>query len=215
MKAKPAEVTPRGEQWVYELKWDGMRVVLFIAAGKVRAQSSNLRDVSASYPELASLGTLNEDFESVVLDGEIVAFDDGRPSFNALQSRMHVADPSEASRRSASTPVLFVAFDLLHLNGHDTTSLPLHNRRSLLQQINDENPAWTISEQYHDDDLDSLLDVVVDRGSRASWQSESTRSTNRGGDRRTGSKSKLACARSSSSRAGGAAKVTARAASAP
>ena len=102
----------------------------------VRLQSSNGRDVTVSFPELQSLSELAENFDGLVLDGEIVAFNaEGQPSFNALQQRIHVSDPADAARRAAHTPVMFVAFDLLHLNGHDTMALPLANRRTLLEQI--------------------------------------------------------------------------------
>lgn len=165
MKGK-ADTLPTGDQWVYELKWDGMRVVVFISPGPnstVRLQSSNERDVTVSFPELQALASLGENFNGLVLDGEIVAFSGAKPSFNTLQSRMHVADPTEAKRRSATTPVIFVAFDLLHLDGHDTMSLPLANRRTLLEQIGDDDPAWTICDQYVDN-VDGLLDVVTESG---------------------------------------------------
>lgn len=168
MKGK-ADSLPRGDQWVYELKWDGMRVVAFITRGaagsdnQVRLQSSNGRDITNSFPELQALGGLADLFDGLVLDGEIVAFADGKPNFNTLQSRMHVTDPIDAARRSATTPVLFVAFDLLHLDGHDTLGLPLENRRALLEQISDDDPCWTICEQ-HTDNVDGLLQAVIDSG---------------------------------------------------
>ena len=155
---------PTGDNWVYELKWDGMRVIVFFepdAADQVRLQSSNGRDVTVSFPELQSLAALGENLDGLVLDGEIVAFGpEGQPSFNALQQRMHVSDPADAARRAAHTPVMFVAFDLLHLNGHDTMALPLENRRTLLEQIVEPGDHWRICEQ-HTDDPQALLDVVI------------------------------------------------------
>lgn len=163
MKGKSGEI-PRGDRWVYELKWDGMRVVAFISGGDtptVRLQSSNGRDVTHSFPELHALADLGTHFDGLVLDGEIVAFDGDKPSFNVLQTRMHVADPNDAARRAGITPVLFVAFDLLHLDGHDTMALPLVNRRALLEQISDDDPTWTICEQ-HADNIDGLMQAVVE-----------------------------------------------------
>lgn len=164
MKGK-ADALPRSDAWVYELKWDGMRVLAFITrtadGGSVRLQSSNGRDITASFPELESLGELADLFNGLVLDGEIVAFDGAVPSFNKLQTRMHVADPEDARRRAKHTPVLFVAFDLLHLDGHDTMALPLEDRRALLEAIDDDDPCWTICEQ-HEDNVDGLLQAVVD-----------------------------------------------------
>lgn len=163
MKGVSGEL-PHGGDWRYELKWDGMRVLAFIepsGAHPVRLQSSNERDVTAGFPELAAMAEIGEGLDSLVLDGEVVAFGaDGRPSFHMLQQRMHVTDPVDAARRSAQTPVIFVAFDLLHLNGHDTMGLPLSDRRTLLEQVVDAGASWRVCEQ-HDDDPQALLDVVI------------------------------------------------------
>lgn len=164
-----ADAVPRGAQWVYELKWDGMRIIAFIERGhhgepnRVRLQSSNSRDVTNSYPELQNLAPLADHFDGLVLDGEVVAFRDAKPSFNTLQTRMHVTDPADAARRAAITPVVFVAFDLLHLDGHDTMALPFVNRRALLEQLSDDDPCWTVCEQ-HGDNVDGLLDAVIESG---------------------------------------------------
>lgn len=158
MKAQPADTTT-GDNWVYELKWDGMRQLLFITADGVRVQSSNERNVTASFPELAAMTSLLGGMSGVVLDGEAVAFDDdGRPSFSAMQRRMHITDPAEAKRRATTTPLLFVAFDVLHVDGHDTFALPLTNRRALLDQLVEDGPNWQRGSQH--DDLAPLLDVV-------------------------------------------------------
>ena len=168
MKGK-ADTLPRGDRWVYELKWDGMRVLAHISAGQggetvpVRLQSSNERDVTRSFPELQDLATLGDLYDGLVLDGEIVAFRDGKPSFHELQNRMHITDTHEATRRSRTTPVLFVVFDLLYMNGHDTMSLPFEDRRALLEQIADDDPCWTVCEQHHDN-VDGLLQAVTDSG---------------------------------------------------
>jgi len=167
MKGK-ADTLPQSDAWVYELKWDGMRAAIFIGRNadgepSVRVQSSNGRDVTHSFPDLEPLAELGQHFDALVLDGEIVAFAGSKPSFNRLQSRMHVADRAEAVRRSAITPVVFVAFDLLHLNGHDTMGLPFENRRRLLEQIDDELPCWTVCEQ-HTDNVQGLLEAVTESG---------------------------------------------------
>jgi bifunctional non-homologous end joining protein LigD len=78
-----------------------------------------------------------------VLDGEIVAFDDdNRPSFGALQERMHVVDPNRARRLSQQTPVAFLAFDVLHLDGRPTTALPYEERRELLGSLSLGGDHW-------------------------------------------------------------------------
>ena len=162
MKAVPGEL-PEGDGWSHEIKWDGMRIVAFIDDDGLRLQSSNLLDATASFPELSGLIDATADFESLILDGEVVAFtDDGRPSFGRLQDRMHIKDPAEAERRSRANPVSYVIFDLLHLNGTDTMALPLSDRRRLLEQVIDDGPHWRLTDVHHEGAGD-LLAVVTEQ----------------------------------------------------
>ena len=118
MLAVAGKLPADDENWAFEIKWDGVRAILFVEGGRVRAQSRNDLDVTVSFPELADIGEFLG-MTTCVLDGEIVALgEDGRPSFSRLQRRMHVANQREAQRRSLSDPVSFVAFDLLYLDGH-------------------------------------------------------------------------------------------------
>ena len=134
MKATAGEL-PVGEDWSYEVKWDGMRALSFVEGGSIRVQSANLRDVTVSWPELQGLPAALQ-VGAVLLDGELVATDEqGRPSFGRLQQRMHVAAPVEAARRANEVPVSYVVFDVLHLDGHDLMPLPLTDRRRLLQEL--------------------------------------------------------------------------------
>ena len=76
--------------WAFEIKWDGVRAVATADGGSVRLESRNLRDVTAQYPEVRRLGDASSARVDVVLDGELVAFDDeGRPDFQRLQGRIH------------------------------------------------------------------------------------------------------------------------------
>ncbi len=96
MKATTSTSLPTGEGWTFEIKWDGMRALVFVEGGQLRVQSSNLIDVTAGWPDLAGLpDALGA--PAALLDGELVATDDqGRPSFGRLQQRMHIADAAEA-----------------------------------------------------------------------------------------------------------------------
>jgi bifunctional non-homologous end joining protein LigD len=161
MKATSGEL-PLGAGWAYEVKWDGMRALCFIDGPSLRVQSYNERDVTASWPELAGLpGAVLA--TTAVLDGELVATDaDGRPDFGLLQQRMHVTDAGEVGRRAALVPVSYVAFDLLHLDGHDLTALALSDRRRLLDQVLEPGPRWRCSPLH--DDGPALLDAATERG---------------------------------------------------
>lgn len=161
MKAT-AGAMPTGEGWTFEVKWDGMRILAFIEDGSVRLQSANERDVTVSWPELATLPSAVPATQAL-LDGELVATDEaGRPSFGRLQQRMHIANAAEAARRSAEVPVSYVVFDLLHLDGHDLTSLPLSDRRRLLDQLLDPGPTWRVSPLHEDGP--ALLEAARDHG---------------------------------------------------
>ena len=142
MLATPSPALPGDDRnWAYELKWDGVRLVVFVEGGRVRAQSRNSLDVTGSYPELRDLGeTLGS--RQVILDGEVVAFDErGRPSFARLQQRMKLTGAAVRAK-AASVPVVYVAFDLLYLDGRDTTGLPYTERRALLDELALAGPAW-------------------------------------------------------------------------
>lgn len=161
MKATAADL-PSGDGWVYEIKWDGMRALAFVDGDRLRVQSANERDVTASWPELAGLPDALP-ATTALLDGELVATDaDGRPSFGRLQQRMHITNPAEATRRAAEVPVVYVVFDLLHLDGHDLTALPFTDRRRLLDQLLEPTPSWRVS-PLHDDGV-ALLAAANERG---------------------------------------------------
>ncbi len=161
MKATSGDL-PVGEEWRYEVKWDGMRALVFVDHGTVRVQSYNERDVTASWPELAGLAEAVP-ATTALLDGEIVATDaQGRPSFGRLQQRMHLTKAAEVAARAAEVPVTYVAFDLLHLEGHDLTGLPLVDRRRLLDELLEPGPCWQRSPLH--DDGQALLEAATAQG---------------------------------------------------
>lgn len=138
---------PRGAPgtWAYEVKWDGVRVLAVIGDGRLvlrsRPRGEGLgNDVTARYPELAGLAHAHlagdPPGSPLVLDGEVVMFDDdGRPSFPALQHRMHIADPAEARRLAAERSVVFVAFDVLWSAEGPCVERTYDERRALLATL--------------------------------------------------------------------------------
>lgn len=150
-------------RWAYEMKWDGVRAVVHVAGGRVRIVSRNGNDMTAAYPELGDLAATLGQLE-VVLDGEIVALDrSGRPSFSALQPRMHVTDAAQIRRLRSSTPVTFLAFDLLHLDGRSTIEVPYVERRRLLESLHLEGPAWRTPPAWYADGA-SVLAAAAEQG---------------------------------------------------
>jgi bifunctional non-homologous end joining protein LigD len=121
--------------WLYELKLDGVRVVAQKDERGVRLGNRRLRDESARYPEVVrALSALAA--PRVVLDGEIVAFDEaGAPSFQRLGHRMHLTRARDVRQAVVDVPVLYVVFDLLAIGGRDLRELPLSARKELLAAL--------------------------------------------------------------------------------
>jgi bifunctional non-homologous end joining protein LigD len=125
--------------WLFEIKWDGVRTLGFVrrlgAAQEVRLYSRTLRSLNPQFPEIVeALASL--DAESAVLDGEIIAPEEGgRPSFARLQQRLHLEGESDVREAAERIPVTYAVFDLLYLNGRDLSSLPLSERRRALEGL--------------------------------------------------------------------------------
>jgi bifunctional non-homologous end joining protein LigD len=121
------------EGWLFEPKWDGVRAIA-TCTDKTLLLSRTRNDITKSYPELARLHQQTVAFEAVI-DGEIVAMSDGRPSFEKLQSRINLANPKDIERSMKECPVTFIAFDLLYLDGKSLISRPLSERKKLLDDL--------------------------------------------------------------------------------
>ena len=134
MKAGIGTLPADDERWAYEIKWDGYRTIVFVDAtqegGRVRVQSSSGLDVTTTYPELGGIAA-SVNATQAVLDGEIVVFDEhGRPSFEGVQRH--------------TTQVVFQAFDVLSIDGHDVTGLAYEQRRALLTNVLEPGSNWTV-----------------------------------------------------------------------
>jgi len=149
--------------FAHEIKWDGVRALAFCSGGRVRLANRTGRDVTGRYPEVRGLGEALGS-RAVVLDGEVVAFDEhGRPSFQRLQSRMHLASDSAVRRRAREVPVHYVAFDLLYLDGRSTVDEPYERRRELLAGLELSGPAWQ-APAHHRGDGQAVLEASRAQG---------------------------------------------------
>jgi bifunctional non-homologous end joining protein LigD len=133
MLAVPARELPAPEaEWAAEFKWDGLRAVAYVSAGGLRLVSRNGRDMTRAYPELAELaGQAGE--RQMVLDGEIVVFARGRPSFAGLQRRMLAREP--APYLVAAFAVTYLVFDIMYLDGQQLAARPYADRRAILEAL--------------------------------------------------------------------------------
>ncbi|MHB8235485.1 MAG: DNA ligase D [Solirubrobacteraceae bacterium] len=147
MLARAGKLPADERGWVFEIKWDGVRALAYSSPGELRLESRNLKEITQQYPELARLNRALSS-HAVILDGEIVAFDEqGRPSFAELQRRMHVGSAAQAKRLAKDSPVTYMIFDLLWLDGHSTTSLAYEQRRELLAALALDGASWQTPEQ--------------------------------------------------------------------
>ncbi|MGI4893617.1 MAG: non-homologous end-joining DNA ligase [Janthinobacterium lividum] len=162
MLATPAPATgvpTDAEAWAYEVKWDGMRILADVHEGAVVLRSRTGRDVTATFPEFAALAEVHAD---VHLDGEIVALQDGVPSFAALGERMHMGDARAAKLAVRTTPVTLIAFDVLRLYGVDLVERSWQERRESLDRLLPSGSAWQVSPVYGD--AASLLSATQEQG---------------------------------------------------
>jgi bifunctional non-homologous end joining protein LigD len=147
MLASAITTLPSGDGWAYEFKWDGVRTLLHVTDRGARLISRAGNDVSGGYPELIAQAA---DVGDAIFDGEIVAFVDGRPSFDRLQTRMHLRSKADVARMATECPVTYVLFDVLRRYGVDLTDRPYTERRATLERFVTDHPDWTLSPSFDD-----------------------------------------------------------------
>lgn len=149
MAAAVGQLPPLTEddRWAYEMKWDGVRALDYISGGRLRLVSRNAKDITIAYPELAGLAGQLGGREGV-LDGEIVALEEGRPSFRALQNRMHQRNMAKIDRLSQAVPVTYLLFDVLHMDDQALVDQPYVQRRDLLASLGLSGPRWDTPPHY-------------------------------------------------------------------
>lgn len=123
------------KDYLFELKFDGIRAVIFANSNKVIVQSRKKYDISNLYPELQNIKDIVK--EDTIFDGEIVSFDNNLPSFSKLQERSHLKDKSKIKTQSKENPVIFVCFDILYHHKKDITNLTLLERKEILNKYED------------------------------------------------------------------------------
>jgi bifunctional non-homologous end joining protein LigD len=163
MLATPIAKAFDGPEWVFEIKWDGYRAVVFIADGRVRLVSRSQNDLTAQFPELGSLPQFVK-AERAILDGEIVALDDeGRPSFSLMQQRTGFQPGKRRLRGREGVPIVYYAFDLLYVDGFDLRGVALEQRKQLLQDRIVPGGLVHFSDHYPEKGLD-LFEAAKQRG---------------------------------------------------
>jgi bifunctional non-homologous end joining protein LigD len=132
MLAQTAKVPFDSEHHLFEIKWDGIRCLAFIEAGRVRLQSRQLTEMTSQFPELACLERLPS---GTVLDGELVVLQEGRPSLHEIQRRTFLQNRRRIQFLSQRTPATYMVFDVLYLKSEPLLTAPLSLRHQALQKL--------------------------------------------------------------------------------
>lgn len=117
------------KDYIYELKFDGIRAICFANSKGINLISRNGIDMVSLFPELSNIKKIVK--KNVIFDGEIVLFDKGKPSFTAIQNRLHLKNRQKIEQNAIENPVVFVVFDILY-EGKNLINLPLMKRKSIL-----------------------------------------------------------------------------------
>jgi bifunctional non-homologous end joining protein LigD len=148
MLAHPFEKAFNDKDWVFEVKWDGVRAIVFKNNNDVRIQSRNGNDITNRYPEIVNAVKLNlKECRSAIVDGEIVVLnEEGLPDFHIHQHRMNIQNPQEIMALSVKDPSTYYVFDILYNENENVEHLGYLERRELLSMILKKNDTIRISE---------------------------------------------------------------------
>ena len=133
MLASDADEPSTRPGWFHEPKLDGYRVLAFINDGKVTLRSRSGLDITTSFPTVVA-ELAQQPVQPAIVDGELVGFEDGRPSFNAMQKRAQLSTEREITDAEQTLPAVFYAFDILHLLGINLRGVAYEDRRRYLNQ---------------------------------------------------------------------------------
>lgn len=122
------------KDYIFEIKFDGIRSLIFVNNKEIKIQSRNKKDLTYLFPELESIRNIVN--KNVIFDGEIVAFDNNKDSFSKIQERLHIKDKNKIKKASSLNPVTFIAFDIIYEN-KDLTNKTLLERKKILSKYKD------------------------------------------------------------------------------
>ena len=162
MLAQTRKDVPTGDRYLYEVKWDGIRVMISLDEGKVTLRTRNNNDITAKFPELLSA---EKSFRATcgLFDGEIVCLDEeGRPVFKDVINRMQRSSEGDIERAMKKQPAFCYLFDVLYLDGRAVVNEPLERRRDWLKDAIKKDSSYRISETV--DDGKALFDAAGQLG---------------------------------------------------
>ncbi len=139
-----------GEDWIHQIKWDGIRGITYIDHRSFRLFTKSGRERTDFYPEISDTVTLLNGHQAI-FDGELVVFDpQGKPSFNLVLTRDRLKSRTSLSLYTQKYPVNYIIFDILFFNGNDLRFLPLSERKQILKEQMNQNSCIGITDDYSD-----------------------------------------------------------------
>lgn len=152
---------PVGDEWIAQVKWDGVRILTYFDGNSVRLFNRKLNERTLQFPELINLKRYCS-ASSIILDGEVIALKKGKPSFQNVMKRDSVRQPDKVPRAVRDTPIIYMIFDILFYNGKWVCDLSLTRRQELLKKTVKPRDDFQLVENF--DDAQSLFDVVSAQG---------------------------------------------------
>ncbi|HWR41586.1 non-homologous end-joining DNA ligase [Sporomusa sp.] len=160
MLAKAGSLPDEQDNYSFEIKWDGIRAILYLESNKFKLLSRNLKDITHQYPELHALAKeAGSSHTELILDGEIVAFDpSGLPSFSRLQHRMGLTHDKTIIEMMQKIPAHYIIFDILSLDSHSLLEKTYTERRTILESLRLDGTHWQ-TPGYKTGDGKTILDA--------------------------------------------------------
>lgn len=138
------------DEYLFELKYDGIRALIFADDKEVYIESRNRNDLTMLFPELQKIKDGCD--KKTIFDGEIICLEDGKPSFKNVQKRVHLKNINKIKEEMDSNPAVFMVFDVLFYDGTDLTSLDLIKRKRVLNKFKD-TEVFVKSKAYEKDGI--------------------------------------------------------------
>ena len=152
------EQYPRGDKWVSQVKWDGVRVLVYYDGDHVNVMNRKRHNRTRQYPELADIRQYCS-ANTVILDGEVIALENGKPSFRRVMKRDGLRKSERINIVKYNIPITYMIFDVLYVNGNWVTDQPLQQRQQLLNNIITQNDFVQLVSNHGD--AEALFNAVV------------------------------------------------------
>jgi bifunctional non-homologous end joining protein LigD len=159
MEPKSSEKIPKGDDWVAQIKWDGVRILTYSDGTITRLFNRKKHERTLHYPELKDIRSYC-DADSVILDGEVIALGvDGKPNFHEVMRRDGIRIMEKVREKIKAVPITYMVFDVLYLNGQWITDYPLEERLMRLNEIIIPNKQVQLVSAH--DDAEKLFNVTI------------------------------------------------------